>query len=76
MPQIIDIQTPKSAYTRKGFDGFDYEIVFSDEFNTPGRTFYPGLLSYFSSFFTFVSFRLSFHDSMTTFNLALCVFSH
>lgn len=46
MPQSIDVDTPQSAHTRKGFDGFDYEIVFSDEFNTPGRTFYPGLLSY------------------------------
>ena len=50
MPQSIDIDTPKAAHTRKGFDGFDYEIVFSDEFNTPGRTFYPGLLTFFSSF--------------------------
>ena len=54
MPQSIDADTPKSAHTRKGFDGFDYEIVFSDEFNTPGRSFYPGSLSYFSSFFTSV----------------------
>ena len=46
MPQPIDVDTPQSALTRKGFDGFDYEIVFSDEFNTPGRTFYPGLWSY------------------------------
>ena len=77
MPQPIDVDTPQSALTRKGFDGFDYEIVFSDEFNTPGRTFYPGLLSYYLSFFTFVnfylSFRSSFHDSMTTFNLAVYI---
>ena len=72
MPQLIDVDTPQSAHTRKGFDGFDYEIVFSDEFNTPGRTFYPGL-SYLSWFFTFViflSFFPRFHDdSMTTFNI-------
>ena len=50
MPQLIDVETPQSARTRKGFDGYDYEIVFSDEFNTPGRTFYPGsLLLCFSS---------------------------
>lgn len=60
MPQPVDVDTPQSAYTRKGFDGFDYEIVFSDEFNTPGRTFYPGLLSYFSSFFNFVIFVYRF----------------
>ena len=46
MPQPIDSDTPKSAYSRKGFDGFDYELVFSDEFNTPGRTFYPGLYQF------------------------------
>ena len=55
MPQSIDVDTPSSAHNRKGFDGFDYEIVFSDEFNTPGRSFYPGTLSYFS-FFTLVFF--------------------
>jgi len=31
-----------SAYTRQGFDGEEYELVFSDEFNTDGRTFWPG----------------------------------
>ncbi|KAF8810897.1 beta-glucan synthesis-associated, partial [Phlegmacium glaucopus] len=42
IPQIIDSDTPTSAHSRQGFDGVDYELVFSDEFNTPGRTFYPG----------------------------------
>ena len=27
---------------RTGFDKKDYQLVFSDEFNQPGRTFYPG----------------------------------
>ena len=71
LPQPIDVETPQSARTRKGFDGFDYDLVFSDEFNTPGRTFYPGLLSYFPSFFTFAV--LSFHDSTSTFNLTLYI---
>lgn len=42
MPQLIDPDTPQSARTRTGFDGLDYELVFSDEFNVEGRTFYPG----------------------------------
>lgn len=42
MPQLVDPDTPDSAKTRTGFDGEDYELVFSDEFNVDGRTFYPG----------------------------------
>lgn len=42
MPELIDVDTPESAKTRTGFDGQAYELVFSDEFNTDGRTFYPG----------------------------------
>lgn len=40
---LIDLDTPKEAHTRAGYlDGSDYVLVFSDEFNTDGRTFYPG----------------------------------
>jgi len=42
LPQVIDPDTPQDALTRTGFDGQSYELVFSDEFNTDGRTFYPG----------------------------------
>jgi beta-glucan synthesis-associated protein KRE6 len=42
IPDLIDTQTPKEAHTRTGFDGIEYNLVFSDEFNTPGRSFYPG----------------------------------
>ncbi|KAH9896744.1 beta-glucan synthesis-associated [Cubamyces lactineus] len=42
MPELIDEDTPDSAKTRTGFDGQEYELVFSDEFNLDGRTFYPG----------------------------------
>ncbi|KAG0701829.1 beta-glucan synthesis-associated [Suillus ampliporus] len=42
MAQLIDPETPSSAATRTGFDGLPYELVFSDEFNTPNRTFWPG----------------------------------
>ena len=39
---LIDPNTPESAMERTTFDGQKLELVFSDEFNTPNRTFYPG----------------------------------
>ena len=39
---LVDPRTPASAKTRKTFDGQTLELVFSDEFSTPNRTFYPG----------------------------------
>ncbi|KAH0839837.1 glycoside hydrolase family 16 protein [Lanmaoa asiatica] len=40
---LIDIDTPKDAYTKPSWNGgSDMELVFSDEFNVPGRTFWPG----------------------------------
>ncbi|BGP13216.1 hypothetical protein JCM10213v2_001135 [Rhodosporidiobolus nylandii] len=42
LPSLIDSTTPEDAYSRTGFDGDKYELVFSDEFNTDGRTFWPG----------------------------------
>ena len=39
---LIDPDTPKSAMTRKSFSGEELVLVFSDEFNNPNRTFYPG----------------------------------
>ena len=41
---LIDPDTPQSAYSRPGWDDASttFELVFSDEFNTDGRTFYPG----------------------------------
>lgn len=42
LPQLIDPDTPDQYLTRTGFDGEDYELVFSDEFNKDGRSFYPG----------------------------------
>jgi hypothetical protein len=42
LPDRIDRDTPKEAQSRVGFDGNEYELVFSDEFNQDGRTFYPG----------------------------------
>jgi hypothetical protein len=40
---LIDIDTPKEAYTKPSWNGGpNMELVFSDEFNVPGRTFWPG----------------------------------
>jgi beta-glucanase (GH16 family) len=39
---LIDADTPSTAYTRTGFDGNTYDLVFSDEFEVDGRSFYPG----------------------------------
>ena len=42
LPELIDLEAPDDAKTRTGFDGQEYELVFSDEFNVDGRTFFPG----------------------------------
>lgn len=40
---LIDQETPKSAYFKPSYrDGAQWRLVFSDEFNTDGRSFYPG----------------------------------
>jgi beta-glucan synthesis-associated protein KRE6 len=40
---LIDLETPQSVYSKKSLDGSkDMTLVFSDEFNTDGRSFYPG----------------------------------
>jgi len=39
---LIDPDTPQSAKTRTAIDGTPMNLVFSDEFNQPNRTFYPG----------------------------------
>ena len=40
---LIDLDTPQDAYTRTDFiSGQSWDLVFSDEFNTDGRTFWPG----------------------------------
>lgn len=42
LPTLIDKDTPAAALTRTGFDGRKYVLMFSDEFETEGRTFWPG----------------------------------
>ena len=41
---LIDRDTPKDVYTKPSYMDPNEELtlVFSDEFNTDGRTFYPG----------------------------------
>lgn len=40
---LIDLHTPLEAYKKYSLrDNSEMILVFSDEFNTPGRTFYPG----------------------------------
>ncbi|TFK99447.1 beta-glucan synthesis-associated [Pterulicium gracile] len=41
--QLIDADTPRSAYTKTSLeDGSSLQLVFSDEFNKDGRSFFPG----------------------------------
>lgn len=42
LPSLVDKDSPRSAMTRTGFDGKEYNLVFSDEFEEDGRTFWPG----------------------------------
>jgi len=39
---LIDPDTPKDVMTRTSYNGEKQVLVFSDEFNTDGRTFYDG----------------------------------
>ena len=42
-PGLIDVDTPQEAYTRLNMDeSKTMELVWSDEFNVDGRSFYPG----------------------------------
>jgi hypothetical protein len=48
LPQLIDPDTPTDVYTKTGFDGNEWSLVFSDEFEVEGRSFYPGGKYYWS----------------------------
>lgn len=40
---LIDIETPSDAYTKSDYvNGKNWQLIFSDEFNVDGRSFYPG----------------------------------
>lgn len=38
---LIDQDTPENKYNVIAATGEEWDLVFSDEFNEPGRTFYP-----------------------------------
>ena len=40
MPQLIDITTSDSIKTRTGFDGQEYDLIFSNEFEVENCIFY------------------------------------
>lgn len=40
--KLIDDDTPQSAMTKTDFHGNTWNLVFSDEFSKPGRSFYDG----------------------------------
>jgi len=42
LPELIDKDTPDDVKKITGMNGDDLELVFSDEFETDGRSFYPG----------------------------------
>ncbi|GAA6060271.1 hypothetical protein JCM10212_003971 [Sporobolomyces blumeae] len=46
---LIDPDTPEDVKSRTGFDGKEYTLVFSDEFNTDGRQFYKGMDPYWEA---------------------------
>jgi beta-glucanase (GH16 family) len=46
---LIDPDTPESAYSIKAANGETWELMFSDEFEKDGRTFYPGDDPYWES---------------------------
>lgn len=41
---LIDLDTDKSFYTKPSYNdpSQEMQLIFSDEFTTDGRTFYPG----------------------------------
>lgn len=40
--ELIDADTPDEAKTKKDANGEELRLVWSDEFEVEGRTFYPG----------------------------------
>jgi len=80
LPNLIDPETPADAMTRTGVDGkTKFKLVFSDEFNTDGRSFYPGDDPFWEAVDLWVSSRTAalalphqaFVCSLLTFSLSL-----
>lgn len=59
---LIDLKTPMEAYTMSARTegGSELQLVFSDEFYTDGRTFYPGDDPYWEAVDLHYWVRLSF----------------
>lgn len=75
LPSLIDPDTPTDQLTRTGFDGHEYELVFSDEFNLDGRSFYPGDDPFWEAVDLWVSSTLFLH-LLRIFTLYLLVRRH
>lgn len=61
---LVDRDTPTDVYTKTGADGHEYTLVFSDEFETDGRTFYDGDDPYWTAmdFYYHVTADLEYYD--------------
>ncbi|KAK0454778.1 glycoside hydrolase family 16 protein [Armillaria borealis] len=75
---LIDLDMPKDAYTIKSWrDGKDFQLMFSDEFEENGRTFYPGDDPYWEAvdFHYWLTNDLEWHDpaAVTTNNGSLVI---
>lgn len=67
---LIDPDTPKSEYTRLSQDGVtQLQLVFSDEFETPGRSFYQGDDPYWEAVDLWVSLE---KETMMEFQKGFC----
>ena len=54
---LVDPDTPESAYKKKAKDGSEWVLVFSDEFDAEGRTFMKAMIN-FSLLLTFITMPL------------------
>ena len=65
---LIDKDTPQEVYTKLSpYDGRQLQLVFSDEFNVDGRTFWPGDDPFWeaSDLWYWYEFELSFRNSLS-----------
>lgn len=67
MPTLIDKDTDSSVYTKTGTDGKTYNLVFSDEFETDGRTFWPGDDPFWEAVDLYYWYATRHHSSLIAF---------
>lgn len=69
---LIDLQTPHSVYKKQAYSSNqEMQLIFSDEFNVDGRTFYPGDDPYWEAVdlhYWEVSTFMSRNGSLTTYS--------